>query len=343
MVIYAYVDPQSAISRIGLPDANFLYTVAGIRAAYERVKPGGILSITRVFLIQQEEDFIGRLWATLQAADIDPQSTSMYRAQANIPWQHYGELSTIHVFVRKNGEPPLINDDRWAKIDLVSGGRPTTDFYPFSLVTRAWFGTLAEYIFSKPVIVVVLGILAAVLLARLTTSIGHLNFFLLGLGSFLVESLVLFNSFLLFGNPVLSAALAIGFFLIWNALGSVYSEQLQSRRWFYALTPIAVLAYAVTAPFLNGFTIAMPVVVRLLFFSLHLAVAGIVVGAMFPISLRVFRGKKVSSMFFIDLVGCALAPVGFWIAMSMQGIPLVAAAGTGSYLAVAGILFVRGR
>ncbi len=51
---------------------------------------------------------------------------------------------------------------------------------------------------------------------------------------------------------------------------------------------------------------------------------------MFPISLRLFRGNKFSSMFFIDLVGCALAPVGFWIAMSMQGIPLVAAAGTGS-------------
>lgn len=91
------------------------------------------------------------------------------------------------------------------------------------------------------------------------------------------------------------------------------------------------------APFLFSGVIAFiglgsytSVVVRLLFFSLHLAVAGIVVGAMFPISLRLFRGNKVSSMFFIDLVGCALAPVGFWIAMSMQGIPLVAAAGTGS-------------
>ena len=104
------------------------------------------------------------------------------------------------------------------------------------------------------------------------------------------------------------------------------------------------------APFLFSGVIAFiglgsyaSVVVRLLFFSLHLVVAGIVVGAMFPISLRLFRGNKVSSMFFIDLVGCALAPVGFWIAMSMQGIPLVAAAGTGSYLAAAGILFVRGR
>jgi spermidine synthase len=341
MLIYAYVDPQSAISKIGIPDANFLYTDRAIRRAYERVRDGGILAITRVFLVHQEESFVQRLVATLKAAGITPHQTSIYRIQGSFPWSYYGRLSTIHVFVRKGGAAPMVQDPRLTPLTWSPGDRATTDFYPFSLVTRAWFGTLADYVLGRPLTLIMLGAVVLALVIRLSTSAGHLNFFLLGFGSFLVESLVLFNSFLLIGNPSLSAAVAIGFFLVWNAVGSRYSDRLERSRWFYTLVPLGVLAYAATAPLLNGLTIAHPIALRTAVFAIHLGLVGIVVGAMFPISLRSFKREQVSSMFFIDLIGCAIAPIAFWLAMSAYGTTLVSAAGVVSYLTVSLVLLAR--
>jgi hypothetical protein len=77
-------------------------------------------------------------------------------------------------------------------------------------------------------------------------------------------------------------------------------------------------------------------------FALHLSPVGIVVGAMFPISLRAFSGHPVASLVFIDLIGCALAPVLFWLLMSTQGVPTVAAVSVATYGVVAAILSRRG-
>lgn len=341
VVVYAYVDPQSAISKIGLPDANFLYTDAGIRSAYARVKDGGTLAITRVFLVQQQARFVDRLCATLESAGLRPEEMALYRHRGSIRWGYYGDLATVHAFIAKGGERPVVRDPRLLPLTCASGGRPTTDFFPFSIVTRVWFDTLGQYILTKPVVLALVLLLAAGLAYRLSTSVGHLHFFLLGFGSFLVESLVLFNSFLLIGNPSLSAALAVGCFLVWNGIGSLLSDRLQPSRAFYLLTPVLVLAYAASAPLLNTYTIGEPVWLRIMAFSLHLAVAGVAVGAMFPVSLRLFRDERVPAMFFIDLIGCAVAPVGFWLAMSALGIPLVAALCTASYVVVAGILLSR--
>ncbi len=343
VVIYAYVDPQSAISKIGLPDANFLYTDAGIRSAYGRVKDGGILAITRVFLVQQEDEFVKRLCATLTAAGIAWTQTSLYRHRDSIRWGQYGNLATVHAFVSKGGDPPTVEDTRLRALQCTEGGRATTDLFPFSMVTTVWFDSLADYIRGQPIAIVLLLVLGAALARRLGTSVGHLNFFLLGFGSFLVESLVLFNSFLLIGNPTLSAALAVGFFLVWNSVGSRYSEHMQRARKFYALTPVLVLIYTASAPLLTVQMIAMPMWLRTLIFAVHLSVAGIVVGAMFPISLRIFRGERVASMFFIDLIGCAIAPLAFWLALSAYGVSLVAALCVASYVVVGGILWQRTR
>lgn len=342
VVMYAYVDPQSAISKLGIPDANFLYTNAGLRRAYDRVRDPGILAITRVFLEHQQDAFVRRLAATLEAAGITEEQTTIYRTRGSVPWSYYGRLATIHVFVRKGGGPPPVLEDRsLERLTWNPAKRATTDAYPFSLVTQVWFGTLAEYIVGQPLLIGFLVICSLALLFRLGTSLGHTNFFFLGFGSFVVESLVLFNSFLLIGNPSLSAAVAIGFFLFWNGIGSVYSDRFEKSRWFFVLVPVCVLLYAATAPLLNSLTIAKAIPVRMTVFSLHLAVVGIAVGAMFPIALRRFRHERVSSMFFIDLIGCAIAPVGFWLAMSVSGTVLVATAAVASYVLVSGILLQR--
>lgn len=341
LVMYAYIDPQSAISKVGLPDANFLYSDEGIRSAYERVRDGGYLVITRVFLVERGEAFIKRFCATLESAGISPTQTNIYRHKSSIAWGYYGNLSTFHAVVRKGGTPPTFEDDRIVAVDWVHGGRPTTDLFPFSLLTGDWFGQLVDYVKGNILILTAMIALLLCLTLRLATSASHASFFLLGLGSFLVECQVLFNSFLLIGNPSLSAAVAVGFFLFWNGLGSLFSNRFAASRCFFALVPVVVVLYGISAPLLNSFTIASPLWLRIVAFAGHLAIPGVIVGAMFPIGLRIFLKQRVSSLFFIDLVGCALAPVVFWAAMSYSGVISVGLGATAAYGILAWVFLSR--
>ncbi len=340
-VIYAYIDPQAAISDIGLPDANFLYTDSGLRRAYAKVRPGGYLIVTRVFFVHEQEEFVRRLCATLEAAGVPPDEVRLYRTRRSGYLGYYGETASFHVIVRKGGRPPEVQDQRWTPVAWSDGGRPTTDFFPISMVTGVWFDTLVQYIKRSSAALLLCSVTLLALLLRVSTSVGYLSFFLLGFGSFLLESLVLFNSFLLLGDPNLSAAVAVGVFLVWSGVGSLLSERWERSRWLPAVVPAAVLFYAGTAPLLNGQTIAMPLGVRILVFAVHLSVAGVVAGGMFPIALRRFAHERVTSMFFIDVVGCALAPVAFWLAMSAAGIWPVAAGAVASYGVAATIVAAR--
>jgi hypothetical protein len=341
MVIYAYIDPQSGISKLGIPDANFLYTDTGIRRAFARLRPGGYFVLNRVYLVDQANEYFAQLCATLQAAGVQRSEVSLYTSADSSPWGSFGRVGTATVLVRKGGPAPALSHPLIVPVAWIDGGRPTTDFYPFSLITDAWFGTLWDYVKSRTVVAAVLIVLGGLILARIGTSLGHAHFFLLGLASFLVESLVLLNSFLLLGNPSLSAALAVGFFLLWGGFGSLLSERLQAWRGFYLSVPVAVLLYAATGPLVHAATMGTSVALRGVTFAVHVAVVGVAVGAMFPVSLRSFSDEGVASMFFIDLIGCAVAPVLFWLLMSTQGVPLVAVVSVVTYGVVAGILAWR--
>jgi hypothetical protein len=341
MVIYAFLDPQSAISKLGVPDTNFLYTDAGIRKAYARLRPGGYFILNRVYYFEGDAAFFAQLCATLRSAGIPPSEVSLYRSGDVSPWGSFGHVANATVLVRKGGPAPTLSGPLVTPVAWVDGGRPTTDFYPFSVIVDAWFGTLWGYVKSRTGVAVVLAAVSLLLLGRIASSLGHAHFFFLGLASFLVESLVLLNSFLMFGNPSLSAALAIGFFLLWSGIGSQCSERLQAWRGFYVLVPVVVLVYAVTAPLVHAATMGFSVSLRSFAFGLNLVLVGVVVGALFPISLRSFSRETVASMFFIDLVGCAIAPILFWLMLSVQGVPLVTAVSVVLYGALAGILVWR--
>lgn len=342
MVIYAYIDPQSGISKLGIPDANFLYTDSGIRRAYALLSPGGYFILNRVYIADQAKEFFAQLGATLLSAGIHRNEVSFYTSAQSDPWGSFGRVGTATALVRKGGPAPEVSHPHVVPVAWVEGGYPTTDVYPFSLVTDAWFGTLWDYVKSRPVVATALAVLAVLILARIGTSLGHAHFFFLGLASFLVESLVLLNSFLLVGNPSLSAALAVGFFLLWGGIGSLASERLQAWRSFYVAVPAVALLYAVTGPLVHAATMGTSVGFRAVAFALHLAPVAIAVGAMFPISLRAFSGQPVTSLLFTDLIGCALAPILFWLVMSMQGLPMVALLSVATYGVVAGILVRRG-
>src|SRR5262249_54976227 len=201
LIVYAYIDPQSAISTLGIPDANFLSTDSGIRRAYSRLRPGGYLVMNRVYLVEQHAAFFSQLSATLRSAGIPEGEVAMFRSADSTPWGSYGRAGTATVLLEKGGRPPAVSSQLLVPVAWVDGGRPTTDLYPFSLITGAWFETLWTYIKGRPAVAAVLGLLVLALAGRVATSLGHAHFFLLGLASFLLESLVLLNSFLLFGNP----------------------------------------------------------------------------------------------------------------------------------------------
>ncbi len=341
VLVYAYVDPQSAISKLGLPDANFLYTARGLRRAYDHVREGGYFVITRIFVAEQSDEFFKRLDATLRAAGIPESETRLYRSRDTMPWGYYGRLATATVLIHKGGAPPSLGGAFFEPVAPAPGGRPTTDLYPFSLVTDAWFGALWRYLLTRPILAGALSLLLLALVVRLAGSAGHRHFFVLGFGSFLVESLMLLYSFLLVGNPTLSAAIAVGFLLICGAVGSFYSDRLEKSRAFLVAVPFVMAAYALTAPFLNQATIGLSVGGRVAAFALHLLAPSFAAGAMFPASLRSFADQDVSGMFFIDLVGCALAPIVFWIAMSLSGAWLVSALGVAAYALVSATLLRR--
>jgi hypothetical protein len=339
-VVFAYVDPQSSVGSIGIPDANFLYTDAGLRAAYARVRPGGYLFVNRMFLDREQESFVNHLCATLDSTGIPRSEIALYRGEGSDANQYFGQVTSIHVIVRKGGPAPEVDWGK-SKIAWIAGGRPTTDLFPFSLGTGIWFETLVRYVRRNTFPLVLVGSVLVLILLSAATSLSRGVFFTLGFGSFLLESLVLFNSFLLFGDPNLGAALAIGFFLLWNGLGSVISARFEQRRWFYAAVPVIVLLYVVTAPFLNAATITSSILVRTLVFTLHLSLAGIAAGMMFPIALRRFPKAPVPWMFFMDVIGCALAPPLFWFALSTTGVWVVMAGSVVCYGAVCGFLAFR--
>jgi spermidine synthase len=341
LILYSYVEPQTAISDIGLPDAHFMHTDSGLRRAYEKLRPGGYLVITRIYIVQQADEFIRGACATLKAAGVSPGEVRLYRSRTTGAAGFYGDGATLYVLAKKGGTPPEFRDPRVVPVAWADGGQITTDYFPLSVVTGLWLGALVDFLQRSPMLLLLLAAIGLALVLRVATSVGHLNFFLLGYGSFLLESLVLFNSFLLLGDPNLSAAVAVGAFLIWNGVGSLLSRRLEASRWFFAAVPFVVLLYAVSAPLLNALMVGLPLGVRTLVFCAHMALGAIVAGAMFPIALRRFADQSVSRMFFIDLVGCAMAPLAFWVALSLLGLWVVGASAVVSYAVVGAILLSR--
>jgi len=203
-----------------------------------------------------------------------------------------------------------------------------------------WFDSLFGALKRNSLLLALVALALAGLAASAATNLGRGTFFVLGFGSFLLESLVLFNSFLLLGDPNLSAALAVGAFLLWGGLGSFLSGRGEGRRWTGAGVAAAIAFYGVTAPFLHAGLLSLSPALRFLIFALHLAPAGIAAGLVFPLALTRFRERPVATLFCMDVIGCALAPPAFWIALSLAGVWPVAAAAVACYAAV-GVVLAR--
>jgi hypothetical protein len=337
-VIYAFIDPQSATGNIGLPDCNFLYTDAGFRSALARVREGGYLYISRVFVESEEKEWMSRMCAALESAGAVRENVRLYRDRGSSPWGSAGTLSAMHILVGKGTRPPELVDRGRIPVPWVAGGKAPTDMFPFNFGTGIWLETVLGCVVRDKFLLIPGGALLLGVLVLSGTSKARATLFTLGFGSFMLESLVLFNSFLLFGDPNLSAAVAVGVFLLWSGVGSIWSQRLDHSSWCRFALPAGILVYAVSAPLINAGMIASPVPLRLLVFVIHGALAGIPAGMAFPAALRKFPESSVPVLLFVDVMGCAMAPPLFWLAMNVWGLWMVIVLVTLVYAAISVII-----
>lgn len=344
LIFYAAADPRAMVSSLAIPDANLLYSDRALSKAYERLKTGGMIYIAR--WAGDESFFTATLCATLKTAGIQKEEALLFktRSAAFIPT---GGRIGIFAFVHKGPFPEQrrhwlrkeASEFGWVEIPWISSDvRPTTDDHPFVQGGVPLFQILFRYAELFRWLQWLIVGFAILLGLRLASSLAHSHFFILGLSWMLVESIILFHSFLLIGNPALSAALSLGIFLLSNGVGSLLSERWQRRKEFLFLIPASVLCYTLLVLVLGRYAFSVPVFLRVFVFTLFILPVGLATGTLFPISLSIFKNAAVSKMYFIDLVGGAMAPLVFWSVFSAYGLQVVAAACIFGYLVAAIIL-----
>ena len=350
LIYYAELDPRARVSNLSFPDANFMYTDSALRRSISVLRPEGFLYIRRIVPATLQESVIRQLCSTLRRAGITKDQTLIYLSKGPLRAQPFG-MRSIYVFVKSSGfskeELKLINEgagfaDMLAVPWDEKRTRPTTDIYPFSLGVEGAENPVVPLIYYLKgfrwltIGIIVVGVL---LLARLSTSISYTHFFLLGTSFMLVECILLFHSFLLIGNPWLSASLAVGVFLFGNAIGSLLSRRVDKKKVLIFLLPLFVALYAFSAPFLTKATLSQGQWVRFITFTLAAMPVAIMIGTIFPVSLRVFTKRSVPGLYFIDLVGCGIAPLIFWSLLSKFDLFFVSAVAAVAYLLASIILF----
>jgi len=347
LIYYAYLDPRARVSNLSFPDANFMYTDSALSRCRSVLSPHGFLFIRRVIPPAVQERVIRQLCSTLRRAGITRDQTLIYLSKGAFYAGSFG-LKSLYVFVKPAGfsqeDVKLINEGaEYADLLAVPWDEksinPTTDIYPFSFGSENPVATLIYYLRKFKWFTIGLILVMLLLLVRLTTSISYTHFFLLGTSFLLVECILLYHSFLLIGNPWLSASLAVGVFLIGNAIGSLLSGRVDKRKGLIFLLPLFVALYAFSAPFLTKATLSQGHWVRFITFVLAAMPAAIMIGTIFPVSLRVFTRRSVPGLYFIDLVGCGIAPLIFWMLLSKFDLFIVSGVAALTYLLASAILF----
>jgi len=349
LIYYTSVDPRAPISNLAFPEANFLYTAEAFKVAYSRLTPNGLLIIRRVFPVNRFDQAIDMHRRTLQEAGITSDKILIFHENSsfNIPTlENYG-IVNVYIFVGKksfsSNAKDTIRQIMDANIQVVElsteakeQGRAAHDNFPFSIpswnVGNSIVGFFLWMQSSYPWIIFIAVVLVFILFLKVRINLAMGHFFLLGLSWMIVESIVLFHSFLLLGNPALSAGVALGAFLCSNGIGSYISKHLQRRRKILILLPLLIILYTLMMPMLIPFLLGQSLYLRSMIFFISVAMVGVLTGTMFPISLRTFKKDSVPRLFFIDLIGGGLAPLMFWLIFFIWGLNAISAIAVVGYV-----------
>lgn len=232
-IIYGALDAHSVLSQASSVRLDsFVYTVEGIRDAYDRLEDDGIISIKYVIFTE----VLGhRLFGMLREASggLEPRA---YRSS-------FGKADTTTFILRKGGFKPgdraavdethLVDvTDKYAAAGAAV--ELATDDWPFFYMLKR------EYPLSYLPVVLSMLLISALMCLRLIAfrsfSRSYVSFFFLGIGFMLVETKAITELGLAFGNTWQVVGIAIVAILVMAFLANLAVDRLSLGRvaWAYA-------------------------------------------------------------------------------------------------------------
>lgn len=126
-----------------------------------------------------------------------------------------------------------------------------------------------------------------------------ISFLACGFGFMFIVMSFIQNFTLLFGNPAASGIRALSLFLVFSALGSLFSKKiliLLGEKLFFGILlvilPLTVLGYAVAMPHFTAFCAGFGFAAKFFLIALFAAPLAFTVGTVFPVSLLLAGEKK---------------------------------------------------
>ena len=126
-----------------------------------------------------------------------------------------------------------------------------------------------------------------------------ISFLACGFGFMFVVMSFIQNFTLLFGNPAASGIRALSLFLVFSALGSLFSKKiliLLGEKLFFGILlvilPLTVLGYAVAMPHFTAFCTGFGFAAKFFLIALFAAPLAFTLGTVFPVSLLLAGEKK---------------------------------------------------
>jgi spermidine synthase len=311
---------------------SYVYTQEGLRAAYDHLKPGGLMSVAfalpqyvmgeKVFRILSGFPGAGRPVAVLTSYDAQKTTTFMVRRGA--------EVALPHAFMDAHRLADATVQYRSAagrSLDL-----PTDDWPFFYMTARAWPGT---YVASLALILGLAGFLTRLFLPGQTWQPALMPFFFLGGGFMLVETKAVTELGLIFGNTWQVVGITIVAILVMAYFANLLAEKARSLPLpavFGGLLAVVLLGYAVATR--EGLLAASPAAKLLV--VLLLASPMFFSGLIFSTLLR--RTGAISGAMAYNLMGAMLGGALEYNSMQFGFSSLYLIAGTLYLLAAAAML-----
>lgn len=345
LVYFASADPKAGLSNAHLPDSGFLYTAESIKQAQKILKPNGTILIKIAYITENNRFFVERLKNTIIEAGFNPNQFEIFLTKKTFSID-FASIKALFAIIEpgksRRGEIIDYNDalkKNYQKYYFDNNLRlgAVTDQSPINF-TAISEGTL--FFLSTFFILILIFLFLPKLLKVEIKSTSFLYFSVLGLSWMLVQIIFQFHSFILLGNPSLSVSLALGFYLLFNALGAYFSSRKDLIPYLPIYLSLFFLLYILAAPLIIYKTNYLPTPLRFFMYLLCMGPLSFFLGMIFPLSIEKINDVSVSAALFPDFIGIAAAPFIFWTLLG-KGIVFQEYICMFLYLGLVGFLFLK--
>lgn len=322
LVAFGLLDSQALFSSMSnLRLDGFTYTVEGFRAAWRRVRDGGMFSVTFA---------TGRTWLV-------PKLVGMVReATGRTPVLYQSGAYILVCVPRFELDPPerfgtyhLIDADEVATSDVPLA----TDDWPFLYLSTR---TVPDDYVTVIVTLLIVSVLAVLRLRGRSLGIDDGHFFFMGVGFLLLQTKTIGDSALYLGSTWFVTMLVIAGVLVMMLAANALALRLQFSRWLYAPLLAALVVVSVVS---RSWVLTLPFEGRVAWVALVLTLpiffAGVIFSTTFrsaPVPSAVFGANLIGAMVggFCEYLGMAVgsrnlmlvvfgAYVASWACMTLIG------------------------